>query len=259
MRNIDPVILLIGGKGSRMDNINKKIQTPPKALTKINSHPLILHTMNNFINYGYKNFIFALGHKGYMLKDYFEKRKMIFNKKIKIFSELRNYNEIVKNDKNNIKIFLMNTGINSNKTQRVSKILKNLNVKEFIVNYGDGVGNINLQKMKVLHSTNKYLCTCASFIPNSQYGHFVYKNNKVVNFIEKPKLNNRINIGYFFFKIESLKFINKYLDIDLEAGVLKNLALNNSLQTYLHTGFWKSVDTLKDANELSQILKNDKK
>ena len=72
-------------------------------------------------------------------------------------------------------------------------------------------------------------------------------------------VKKRCWIGLWALKIESLKFINKYLDIDLEAGVLKNLALNNSLQTYLHTGFWKSVDTLKDANELSQILKNDKK
>ena len=113
--------------------------------------------------------------------------------------------------------------------------------------------------MKNLHYKNKFLCTCASFIPKSQYGHFIYSGGKIINFIEKPKLKDKINIGYFFFRREALKHIKKNIDSDLESGVLKKFALNGKIQTYHHKGFWKSVDTLKDANDLSMTLKYDKK
>lgn len=262
MINTTPVILLIGGRGSRMDNLNLA-NTPPKALTTINSQPLIIHSMKNFLDYGYNNFIFALGYKGDIIKKYFEKKIIIKGRKINFIKNLNDFNKFnnhKSNHKDNhINILLLNTGKNSNKTQRIYKIISCIETTDFIVSYGDGVGDVNLNKMKNLHYKNKFLCTCASYIPQSQYGHFIYSEGNIINFVEKPKLVDKINIGYFFFRQEAAKFIKKYINIDLETGVIKNFALKGKIQTYHHKGFWKSVDTLKDANDLSRILKHDKK
>ena len=255
----DPVILLSGGKGSRMSTLHDNNETPPKALTLINSTPLISHSIKNFIDYGYRNFIFALGYKGNFIIKYIKTKKKIFGYNLNLFTKHKDFEKVSITDCKSINILLVNTGINANKTQRIYKIISKLNLNDFIVTYADGVGDIKLYRMKNKHYKNNYLCTCASFLPKSQYGHFLYSKNKVVDLIEKPLLSSQVNIGYFFFKSDIVDYIKKNLNTDLENGLLKKLAIKSKIQTYLHTGFWKSIDTLKDANELSQILKNDKK
>lgn len=251
----DPVILLSGGKGSRMTTFQKDKNEPPKALILINSIPLILHSIKNFIDYDYRNFIFALGYKGEMIRDYFTKKKKIFGYNFNLLTSFKEFNAKSQIDDKHINLLLVNTGVNSNKLQRIYKIISKLNVNNFVATYADGVGNLNLSKMRNKHINNNYLCTCASFTPHSQYGHFIYSNKKVIDIIEKPLLNNEVNIGYFFFKASSMNYIKKNLNKDLEIGLLKKLAHNSEIQTYSHKGFWKSIDTLKDAFELSKILK----
>ena len=135
-----------------------------------------------------------------------------------------------------------------------NKISKKLNLQEFSITYGDSIGNLNLNKLYNIHKKSKSIMTVAGTNPDSQYGHFIFNQNKrIIDFIQKPKLNSIINIGYFFCKKETIKYFEKYADLDLESGIMKKIAKNKKLSLYIHNGFWKSVDTLKDLKEINKL------
>ena len=256
------IILLVGGKNSRLRSLKSKEPHKPKALRKINNQYLINLVMNNYISNDFKNFILPLGHYKKDFIDFFINKKKIGDRKCKIFLDCNKYKLASKISNNNINILLLDTGVNSNKASRVLKVIKNLNIKEFGVSYGDGVGDIDIKNHYKKHISSKEIASVTAMNPYSQYGHFIFrgkKNKKVKDFIEKPKINDWANIGYFFFKKESIKYFKIYFNKDLEMGIIKNLAKKNKLIMEKHYGFWKSVDTEKDARELSLILANDKK
>jgi|TARA_B100001964_G_C14255544_1_gene612252 glucose-1-phosphate cytidylyltransferase len=254
------VILLVGGKGTRLSNIQKKEKQHPKALQKINSKVLISHSMSNFLKYNYNNFILPIGSYKNIFFNFFKNKKFFCGKKCKIFFSSNDYIKALAKNRNRINILLLYTGLNVNKANRTMKVINKLNLQEFILSYGDGVGDINIDNLHKEHRQSKCFMTVAGIIPYSQYGHFVFdkKNKMVVDFLEKPKLSNWANIGYFFVKKEAIRYFKKYKDYDLEAGVVKSIAKENKLLLYKHKGFWKSVDTLKDLNELSIFLKKNK-
>ena len=147
-------------------------------------------------------------------------------------------------------------------------VINKLKLKEFAISYGDGVGDVKINNLYKKHMKSKCIASCAAVQPTSQYGHFIFRKktkkndiytNDVIDFIEKPIINDWVNIGYFFFKKESINFFLKYYKDDLEMGIIKRIAKKNKLLIHKHYGFWKSVDTQKDVKELSKILKNDKK
>ena len=127
-------------------------------------------------------------------------------------------------------------------------------IKELFVSYGDGVGNLNVRKLYESHLNKKALMTVGSLRPYSQYGHFSFRNNKVIDFEEKPQLDKWVNIGYFFLSTGAIKIVKKLVKKDLEMGALKRIAKSGKLNIFKHNGFWKSVDTLKDAIELNSLL-----
>ena len=223
--------------------------------------------IENYLDNNFRNFILSIGNYKSEFFNFFKKIKKLNNRKTNIFFNEVDYQKAIANNKN-INILLFNTGIKANKAERVLKIIKKIKLDDFGVAYGDGVGNVNINKLYKHHTKTKLISSCAAIRAKSQYGHFVFQNNninknikreKVIDFIEKPLLNLWVNIDYFFFKKEALLYFNKYYKTDLEMGIVKKLANKKKLMVYKHKKFWKSVDTLKDVNELSKLLKNDKK
>tara|TARA_B110000196_G_C20964999_1_gene575813 strand:- start:43 stop:822 length:780 start_codon:yes stop_codon:yes gene_type:complete len=256
MKNLN-VILLVGGQSTRFtSSFDKKIRVP-KALGKIDSNELIIHVMNHLNKHNLKNFILPLGYFKKEFIFFFLNKKKIFGKKCNIFLKYDEYLKHVALNNNHINILLQDTGLNSNKAQRVYAIVNKLNLENFVVTYGDAVGNINLKKMYHKHLKSSCFMSAAAIQPYSQYGHFSFNNSNNVanNFIEKPKLNHWINIGYFFFKKPAIEFLKKYRINDLESGIVKKISKKNKLFIYKHTKFWKSVDTLKDLIELKKNVK----
>ncbi len=253
MINKLPVILLVGGESSRFQNLFD--QKPyPKSLNKINKKTLIEYVIKNFLDYNLSNFVLPLGHYQNDFINFFKKKKIIFGRKIVFFNNKKDYYKI-HSFNNEIKIFLFNSGKYSNKAKRIKNTIYLFNLKNFIVSYGDGVGNVNLNKLYNQHIKSKSIITSAGYIPKSQYGHYFLKNKKVIDIIEKPLLNDWVIIGYIFCKFESIKYFNKEYKKDLEMGVMRSVCKNNKLSLFKHKGFWKSVDTKKDLLELLQYLK----
>ena len=228
------VIILCGGKGTRLSEETKKI---PKPMVKIGNYPVLEHIINIFTKYGYKDFIFALGYKKEIIINYFKKKKF---------------------DKLNIK--LINTGKKTLTGTRIKKLKKYLeNDENFFLTYGDGVSNVDLNKLLKFHLKNNKIATVTAVRPPARFGEIFLKKNKVKKFDEKNQIRSGwINGGFFVFNKKILNYIPKK-DCMLEKEPMVKLVKNKQLNAYKHYSFWQCMDTLRDKELLNKIWKSKKK
>ena len=230
------VVILAGGLGTRLSEETNVI---PKALVKIGNKPIILHLINYYQSFGYKDFIICLGHKGNLINDYF------LNKKNKPC--LKNTN-----------IKLINTGKKSFTGERIKKIKKYINFN-FFLTYCDGLSNIDLKKTLKIFIKSKKIGLVSSVNPRSRFGVLsIDKKNNVLNFDEKSKnANTWINAGFFIFNKKIFQYI-KGKNTIFERSPLIKLSKDRELVAYKHRGFWQCMDTLKDKVILENIWKTKK-
>lgn len=224
------VVILAGGKGSRISFYTQKI---PKPMIRIGNIPLLVHIMNIYQFYGFNDFIVAAGYKSKVIKDYF-----LRNKKYK-----------------NIKV--VQTGVNSMTGERILKLKKFLNKEEnFLLTYGDGVTNLNINKVLKFHVKHKKIATVTAVRPPVKFGELtIGKNDNVKKFVEKPQLNKGwINGGFFVLNKKIFKYLrgNKLV---FEKKPLSNLCKDGELKAYMHNGYWRCMDNLKEKISLEEIFK----
>ena len=177
------VIILAGGFGTRISEYTKTI---PKPMIKINKKPILHHIMDHYSKYGYKEFYIALGYKGEVIKKYFK------NKKI-----------------SNWKINLVETGKNTMTGGRLKKFKKIVNNETFMITYGDGLSDININKLVKFHKKNNKIATLTAVRPPARFGAVKLKGNKVSYFKEKSKLDEGwINGGFFVMEPAIFKYIS---------------------------------------------------
>jgi len=222
------VIILAGGKGTRIPEYSSKI---PKPMVKINGIPILIHIMNHYSAYGFKDFIIALGYKGKLIKDYFKKNKFLWN------------------------IKLVNTGLNSMTGGRIKLLKEIIGNNTFMMTYGDGVSNVNLKKLLNFHKKNKNLVTMTAVRPPARFGAIKLKGNLVKYFKEKSKIDEGwINGGFFVIEPEFINFI-KNENTYLEREPLEIASSKKELYAYKHNDFWQCMDTKRDKDLLEKILK----
>ncbi len=225
------IILLCGGLGTRLAEETK---VKPKPMVKIGSEPILIHLINYYKKFGFKEFVLALGYKGYVIKDYFKKKKNLKQK-----------------------IILADTGKSTLTGGRLLRLKKYIDDNDdFMLTYGDGLSNVNLKKLLYFHKKHNKICTLTAVRPQARFGELTISNNsQVKKFEEKPQTSqNWINGGFFVFK----KDIFKYLKNDntvLERYPLQMLTREKQLMAYKHPGFWQCMDTLRDKNVLNDIWK----
>ena len=223
------VIILAGGFGTRISEYTKTI---PKPMIKINKKPILHHIMDHYSKYGYKEFYIALGYKGEVIKKYFK------NKKI-----------------SNWKINLVETGKNTMTGGRLKKFKKIVNNETFMITYGDGLSDININKLVKFHKKNNKIATLTAVRPPARFGAVKLKGNKVSYFKEKSKLDEGwINGGFFVMEPEIFKYISGNKTF-LEKEPLVNISKKGELVAYKHEGFWQCMDTKRDKELLEKNLK----
>ena len=235
MKNKDiKVVILCGGLGSRLVEETK---IKPKPMIKIGKLPILVHIMKIYYKRGFRNFILALGYKKDFIINYFKKTK--FDEKWKLD--------------------MVDTGKKTLTAKRLL-LLKNKLEKDkfFLLTYGDGVSNININNLINFHSKNKKIATVTAVRPPARFGQLKLKKNLVENFDEKNQINaGWINGGFFIFNNEIFDFIpNK--NTMLEREMMKNLTKKKQLIAYKHDGFWQCMDTLRDKILLNSYWKNKK-
>ena len=225
------VILLAGGFGTRLSEHTKTI---PKPMVNIAGKPMLLHIMKLYAKYGYKDFYIALGYKGEIIKNFFNKKFFDWN------------------------IHLIETGKNTMTGGRLKRLKKYIGKETFMMTYGDGLSNVNLKKLLKFHKKNKKLATLTAVRPPARFGALKLNGQYVSYFKEKSKLDEGwINGGFFVMEPEFLKFIkndNTYLEREpLEAATKKG-----QLIAFRHEGFWQCMDTKRDMDRLNKILNSKK-
>ena len=224
------VVILAGGKGTRISEHTKSI---PKPMIKIGSKPILEHIINCYMRYGFNDFLVAGGYKYSIIRDYFKKKKILKNIKV------------------------INTGIESLTGKRLVE-LKNELDETFMLTYGDGLSNIDLNKLLKFHKKYKKKITVTAVHPPARFGELQIKNNLVKKFEEKPQLQKGwINGGFFVVEPEFLKLIGKK-NVMLERLPMSLAVKTKSLAAYTHKGFWFCMDTLRDKKVLDSLIKNKK-
>lgn len=208
---------------------------------------MLLHIIEHYTKFGFKDFYVALGYKKNVITNYFRNFKKI-NKSFKY--KIKN---------KNISITLSDTGQNTLTGGRIKRMRKFIDkTEDFMFTYGDGVSNVNLRKLYSFHKKNNKLITVTAVRPPARFGEITLKNNKVATFKEKPQVTEGwINGGFFVAKHKFFDFIKGDKTI-LEKEPLENAAKRKQLYAYKHKGFWKCMDTNRDKEVLEQIFKKNK-
>ena len=248
------VVILAGGLGTRL---SEETVIKPKPMVEIGGHPIIWHIMKIYSHYGFRDFIICLGYNGYIIKEFFS-NYFLHNSDITIDLE-SNTIEYHKNKSENWKISLVDTGVESMTGGRVKRIQEFTEGKPFLLTYGDGVSDVNIKELLELHKQRKKICTVTAVPPPGRFGILDINSQGFVDrFIEKPQNNQTyINGGFFVCEPEVFQYIEDDATI-FEKEPLENLASKNQLNSYIHSGFWKPMDTIRDKIVLEELWKKNK-
>ncbi len=243
------VVILCGGKGTRMRDMTEFI---PKPLVPIGGKPVIWHIMKIYSAFGFKEFILCLGYKGSMIKEYF-RHSIWMNNDFTI--DLASPEHVLTThgtDFDDWKITFVDTGLDTMTGGRIRRIEPFIDGDEFMVTYGDGLADVNISRLLEVHRRMGRTATLTAVHPMSQFGVIEHSDGLVKTFKEKPRLDGIINGGFFVFS----RKIFSYLEGDstiLEEEPLKQLTREGQLAMYEHPDFWKCMDTPKDAEELNKL------
>ena len=225
------VVILAGGLGTRLSEYTKTI---PKPMVKINGKPILLRIMNYFAKFGHKDFFIAVGYKGHIIKKYFKNFKKDWN------------------------IDLIETGKKTMTGGRLKILKKYFNNETFFMTYGDGLSNVDLNKLIKFHNSKKKLVTLTAVRPPARFGYLKLNNGLVKYFKEKSRADEGwINGGFFVINSKFFNYINNDKTY-LEREPLENLTKKKQLSAFKHEGFWQCMDTIRDKKNLERILKKKK-
>lgn len=240
-------VILAGGYGSRLseETVNK-----PKPLVQIGGYPILWHIMKIYSHYGIHEFIVCLGYKGNMIKEYFTN---YFLQQSDITIDMKE-NKIVTYTKycEPWKVTLVDTGKDTLTGGRLKRVQRYIGDETFCFTYGDGLSDINIDKVIKFHKSEGTIATLTAIQMPSRYGVLTLDQNKVCNFQEKPKDKDWINGGFFILEPEIFDYIDGDSTI-LEKEPLEALVSKRQISAFKHEGFWASMDTLKDKQRLEEL------
>ena len=222
------VVILAGGLGTRISEYTKSI---PKPMIKIQNKPIIFHIMKIYADHGFKDFLVALGYKGNVIKKYFKNKNYGWN------------------------IKLVDTGKHTMTGGRLKRLKKYLKKETFMMTYGDGISDINLNKLLSFHKKNKSLITLTAVRPTARFGALKLKGKHVKYFKEKSKMDQGwINGGFFVIEPNFIDYIKNDKTF-LEREPLEKATKNKKLLAYKHNGNWQCMDTKRDKEILEELFK----
>lgn len=248
------VVILAGGLGTRLSEETKLI---PKPMVEIGGKPILWHIMKIYSHYGFNDFIILSGYKSHIIKDYFVHYYQQYSD---ITVDMQNNSvEIHRIKTEPWKVTILYTGQDTMTGGRIKKAQEYINNEPFLLTYGDGVADVNINELIKYHKKSGKIATMTAVQPSGRFGALVIKDdNMITSFMEKPKGDESwINGGFFVCEPEIFDYIPEGDDVTFERAPLENLAKDKKLNAYKHNGFWRPMDTLKDKNELTELWMKD--
>ena len=220
-------VILAGGLGTR---IAEETQYIPKPMIEIGGMPMLWHIMKIYSSYGINDFIICCGYRAEVIKEYFNSF-----------------------DSGKWTVQLVDTGLNTMTGGRLKKIQEYVGDETFCFTYGDGLANVSITELINFHKKNKTIATVTAVQPPARFGALELNQNKVVSFTEKPPGDgNWINGGYFVLEPSVFEYLNDDSTV-WEKEPVENLARDDQLSAYRHSGFWQPLDTLREKNKLEKL------
>ncbi len=249
------IVILAGGKGWRLSDDENRI---PKPLTEIGNIPIIEHIMNIYSYFNFNDFIICLGFKGDLIKEYFCN---YYDKNYNIHLGFKNsqvYKKYHNHKRKEWFMDLIDTGLNTATGSRIKRVKNYINNETFMLTYGDGLCNLNINKLLEFHKSHKKLVTITTVQPKGSFGVVeINNNNQIINFQEKPIDNNTyVNAGYMVVEPKALDYIEDNENEWWEADTLPKLVKDNQVMAYIHNGNFKAMDSPKDKIELEEMWSN---
>ena len=249
------VVILCGGFGTR---IREETEFRPKPMVEIGGKPILWHIMKSFAHHGYKDFILCLGYKGEEIKNYFLNYERL-NNDFSIELGSGNIQLFNHHQEQGWRVTLVDTGLKTMTGARVKRIEKYVEGNQFMLTYGDGVTDLNINELLKFHQNRDCIGTVTGVSPPSRYGELGITGDKVVSFLEKPDVESSfISGGYFVFNRKIFDYLSDDEECVLEREPLERLAGDGQLAVYAYAGFWQCMDTYRDYTYLNELWNQDR-
>ncbi|QDC51747.1 glucose-1-phosphate cytidylyltransferase [Candidatus Methylopumilus universalis] len=245
------VVILCGGYGTRIRDVSENI---PKPMITIGPYPILWHIMKYYASYGHRDFVLCLGYKANVIKDFFlnyESHTKDFTINLGRRSEITFHNN---HNEENWKVTLVDTGLDSMTGARVKRIKEYVDGEDFMLTYGDGVGNIDLNALVNHHREHERILTVTGVRPPSRFGELVYADGAVTEFNEKPQAaGGRISGGFFVATSRIFEYLGDSDRLVFEHEPIQRLVGDKQLMVYEHNGFWQPMDTSREYQLLNSL------
>lgn len=242
------VIILAGGFGTRLAEFTQVI---PKPMVPIGGRPILWHIMNTYSHFGHKDFYVALGYKAQLIKEYFlNYRGVNSDFTVDLASGKVDSHQL---DLVDWRVTLVNTGVESMTGGRVKRMKNFIGNETFLLTYGDGVANINIDALLDFHKSHGKMITVSAVRPIARFGELNLSGSEVESFQEKPQMHDGwINGGFFVVEPRFFDYIEND-SIMLEREPLERATKEGELMAYKHEGFWQCMDTKRDHEQLESL------
>jgi glucose-1-phosphate cytidylyltransferase len=241
-------VILAGGLGTRL---SEETDLKPKPMVEIGTQPILWHIMQRYAEFGMKEFLIALGYRGEIIKDYFLNLHYMRSDVSIHLAEGRV--EVHDGACLDWVVHLIDTGLETQTGGRLRRLSPWLRDGTFMMTYGDGVSDIDLDQLLSFHREHGRLATVTAVRPPARFGGLRFEGALVQEFLEKPQIGEGwINGGFFVLEPEVLDYLDSD-DMPFERVPLERLAQDRQLVAYRHQGFWQCMDTIRDVRLLNTL------
>lgn len=248
------VAILAGGLGSRL---SEETEIRPKPMVEIGGMPILWHIMRYYAGFGHREFCVALGYKGDYIKRYATDFAALSGN-VKIDYSRRSVDYVASNAMDGWSLELIETGLDTNTGGRIKRLKDYVGNNTFFLTWGDGVSDVDLDKLLTFHKRHGKLATLTAVRPPARFGHLEIDGDQINIFDEKPQAGEGwINGAFFALEPEIFDYIEGD-STQFEKEPLSNLAKDGQLMAYKHTGFWQCMDTIRDKKLLEKIWESGK-
>ncbi len=241
------VVILCGGLGTRIRGVDDDV---PKPMIRIGDEPILVHIMRYYASWGHREFVLCLGYKGDVIRSYFTDRGSVVGR------DGDDFTVTVPDSSGDWQVTLADTGITTMTGGRVARALRHTHGESFMLTYGDGVADVNIDELVASHRRHDRAMTLTAVRPPSRFGEVRYGPDGVAtSFNEKPQTSEgRISGGYFVCRPSVAHYLSDRDDLVFEVEPMKGMVRDGQLSVFEHDGFWQCMDTHRDWELLNELL-----